>query len=128
MSEEPTLYERIGGAAGVDQLVDDFYGRVLADAELRPFFNNASVDQLKRMQTEFFAAALDGPVITSDIDIARIHQGMGITRKHLTRFVNHLIAELDERSHIKSRDAMGIIYRIATYSDQIVDGASLSDG
>ena len=63
--------------------------------------------QLKRMQTEFFAAALDGPVITSDIEIARIHHRMGITRKPLTRFVNHLIAELDERSYIKPRDGIG---------------------
>ena len=128
MSDEQTLYQRIGGAAAVDELVDDFYVRVLADAELRPFFLDASVDQLKRMQTEFFAAALDGPVITSDINLARIHQGMGITRKHLTRFVNHLIAAVDERSHIKYRDAMGIIYRIATYSDQIIDDANAADG
>jgi hemoglobin len=128
MSKEQSLYERIGGAAAVDQLVDDFYGRVLADAELRPFFRDASVDQLKRMQKEFFAAALDWPVITSDIDLAGIHQGLGITRKYLTRFVNHLIAELDERSQIKPRDAMSIIYHIGTYSDQIVDGASGTDG
>lgn len=30
MSGQQTLYERIGGAAAVDQLVDRFYGRVLA--------------------------------------------------------------------------------------------------
>lgn len=128
MSGQQTLYERIGGAAAVDQLVDRFYGRVLADPELLPFFANTSVDQLKRMQKEFFAVALNGPVSTSDVDLARIHQGLGITRKHLTRFVNHLIAELDERSHIKPRDAMSITYQIGTYSDQIVDDAGGTGG
>ena len=126
--EQPTLYERIGGTAAVERLVDGFYRRVLADSQLRPFFENTSVDQLLTMQQEFFAAAMDGPVGTSDVDLARIHQGMGITHSDLTRFVNHLITELDERAGIESRDAMDIIYRIATYSDHIVDSAGGLDG
>lgn len=126
--EQTTLYERIGGVDAVDTLVNGFYRRVLNDSELRRFFENSSVDQLKRMQKEFFAAALDGPVMTSDMDLARIHRGMGITRSQLTRFVNHLIAELEGHAQIETSDAMGIIYRIATYSDRIVEDSGGTDG
>ena len=112
----------------VDEVVDSFYSRVLRDEQLRAFFENASVERLKAMQKEFFAAALDGPMLTSDIDLARIHHGMGITRDHLTRFVDHLIAVLAEHSQVEARDAMSIVYRIATYSEQIIEDAGASDG
>jgi hemoglobin len=126
--EQTTVYERIGGASAVDQLVDDFYVRVLSDQQLRPFFENSSVDRLKAMQKEFFAAALDGPVSSTSINLAQIHKGRGITRRHLTRFVNHLIAVLEQHSHIESRDKMDIIFRIATWSDDIIDDAGGTDG
>jgi hemoglobin len=126
--KETTLYTRIGGARAVAEMIDEFYSRVLADPELRPFFENVTVERLTKMQSDFFAAALDGPMQTNDIDLAAIHQGMKITRQHLTRFVNHLIEVLDARDAITSKDAMEIIFRIATYSDQIIGESGGSDG
>lgn len=123
-----TLFERIGGETAVSEMVDSFYARVLGDPELRPFFENTTVERLTKMQKEFFAAALEGPIQTSDFDIARIHQGMGITQVHVTRFVNHLIDVLDEKQAIERRDAMSIVFQIATYSDQVVGDAGGADG
>jgi len=123
-----TLFDRIGGADTVREMVDSFYSRVLADSSLRPFFENASIDQLKTMQSEFFAMALDGPSRTSDFDLAKIHQGKGIRREHVTRFADHLIAVLDDRNSIDRRDAMDIVFRIATYTDQVIGDSGGADG
>lgn len=76
---EQTLYDRIGGAGALARLIDEFYDRVLADPELAPFFAETSMDKQRRMQREFFAAALDGPQTMSDIDLAYAHHGRGIT-------------------------------------------------
>ncbi len=124
MSDEATtLYDRIGGAATVSRLIDQFYARVLNDAQLRPFFEHTSVERLTSMQKEFFAAALDGPVKKSDLDLAHTHQGRGIRRNHFSLFVNHLIAVLEEESMIDRRDAMDIVDRISTYVDEIIGEA-----
>ncbi|MEZ6130551.1 MAG: group 1 truncated hemoglobin [Planctomycetaceae bacterium] len=123
-----TLFERVGGEAGVSEMITQFYARVLSDLELRPFFENTSVDRLKRMQQDFFAAALDGPMQTGGTDLAKIHHGRGITRRHFTRFVNHLIAVLDRRDAITRHDAMDIVFRIATYSDQVIGESGGADG
>jgi hemoglobin len=129
MSNDPdTLFERVGGAQGVDDMIQQFYARVMADSRLRPFFENTSLDKLVRMQKEFFAAALDGPMGMCDPDLAKIHQGMGIGREHVTVFVNHLISVLDERHSISRRDAMDIVFRIATYSDQVIGESGGADG
>jgi len=129
MSEDQqTLFDRVGGEAGVSEMISQFYAQVLADAELRPFFEDTSVEQLKHMQQDFFGAALDGPMTTGGTDLAKIHQGLGITRHHLTLFVNHLISVLDARQAINRRDAMDIVFRIATYSDQVIGESGGADG
>ena len=123
-----TLFERIGGTAVVDNMVDHFYARVLGDPELRPFFDEVALEKLKHMQKEFFAAALDGPMSMSGRDLVKAHQGLGITRRHFTLFVNHLMAVLDEYQAITRRDAMDIVFRIATYSDQVIGESGGADG
>lgn len=123
-----TLFERIGGQTAVSAMVGDFYRRVLGDSELRPFFENTSIEKLTAMQTEFFSAALDGPMSSDDRDLARIHHGLGITRQHVTRFVDHLISVVDDRHAIGRRDAMDIIHRIARYSDQVIGESGGIDG
>lgn len=125
---EMTLYERIGGGDAIADMVDAFYIRVLADSELRPFFDGVALDRLQKMQREFFAAALDGPVRSSDRDLAEVHHGMNITREHITRFVRHLISVLDSRELIGRKDAMEIVFRIATYADEVCGQSGGTDG
>ena len=125
---EVTLFDRVGGADAVHDMVDAFYIRVLGDPELRPFFDDVSVDRLRRMQKEFFAAALDGPMKNSDHDLSAIHQGLGISRQHVTRFVRHLIGVLEAREAIGRNDAMEIIFRIATFANDVVVEAGGVDG
>lgn len=128
INENTTLFERVGGAPFIENLVGDFYGRILSDPELRHFFESISVAHLKKMQAEFFAAALDGPISRTDYDLARIHKPLNITRGHLTRFVDHLIALLTERQAIDQKDAMAIVFRIAIYSNQILGSSGGVDG
>ena len=125
---ETTLYERIGGETVIDGMVDDFYMRVLGDSELRPFFDGVSMERLRRMQKEFFAAALDGPMDSTDRDLEKAHHGLGITRHHVTRFVSHLIAVLDARDAISRKDAMDIIFQIAILADDVTGDAGGVDG
>lgn len=123
-----TLYDRVGGSAAITEMVDRFYESVLNDATLRPFFEGVGVQRLKLMQAQFFAAALDGPIEYSGAELSQIHQGMGIERAHITAFVGHLIQVLESRDSIQSTDKMDIIFRIATYTDQIIDGSGATDG
>ena len=56
-----TIYAQIGGAEALEAVVEDFYDRVLRDAELAGFFSGTNTARLKGKQVEFFAAALGGP-------------------------------------------------------------------
>lgn len=114
----PTLYERIGGDEAVAALVHDFYGRVFTDPMLAPFFEGSSMDHLKSMQREFFAAALDGPIRYSGLSLVDVHVGRGIRTRHVARFVELLLDTLRSKG-IDEQDALDIISRINTYVSDI---------
>ena len=113
-----TLFARIGGEKTIAELLGDFYDRVLADPELKPFFNNTSMDKLGRMQREFFSAALDGPITYTGKPLGHVHHGRGITKHHFALYVNHLIDTLRDHG-ITDQDAQDIIGRISTYANEI---------
>lgn len=121
---EQTLFERIGGSSVLDSLVGAFYQRVLADPELLPFFENTTTVKLERMQKEFFAAALDGPVSYSGRPLSYMHQNLGIKPHHLSRLLDHLLATLKTRG-LEDEDVYAIISRLNTYADVVTKGSDL---
>ncbi len=124
--QKPTLYERMGGAPALNQLVDEFYGRVLADPELKPFFAHASMEKLRRMQLEFLSAALDGPIEYSGEPVYLVHHGRGISTHHLELFLNHLL-EIIKAAHPDERDVLDIIDRVNLYADEITGSARTAE-
>ncbi|MFN0066708.1 MAG: group I truncated hemoglobin [Limisphaerales bacterium] len=126
MSESTSLYDRIGGETTIRALVDAFYERILNDPELAPFFRQVPVGRLRRMQHEFFSAALGGPIAYSGQSIARVHFGRGIERRHFAGFVAHLLATLRERG-VGEAEADEIISLLDRYAPDVL-GEGLNVG
>lgn len=118
LEKQQTLFERVGGERAIAELIHDFYDRVLADPELKPFFEHTSIDKLRRMQREFFSAALDGPITYTGRPLSHVHHGKGITKHHFALYVNHLLDTLRDCG-IDDQDVADIIGRINTYADEI---------
>lgn len=118
VGEDRKLYESIGGATGVNALVERFYANVLNDPQLAPFFEHARMDRLHRMQREFFAAALGGPVDYSGDSIAHAHHGRGIGRAEFQRFVQHLFDTLSG-FQLTEGERYAIIQRINRYVNEV---------
>lgn len=123
---EVSLYDRLGGDEAVDGLVSAFYGRVLSDPQLAPFFEGTSVETLRRMQQEFFSEALDGPIRYTGRPISEVHAGRGIQPRHLQRFLEHLLATLEDND-LGPDDRYEIYSRIARRTDEVT-GATSVDG
>jgi len=121
-----TLFDRVGGEEGVKNLVRSFYDRVLKDPELAPFFEDASIERLYRMQSEFFAVALGGPVTYSGLSVHQAHFGLGIEKTHFCLFVNHLIDTL-KAFQLSGQDIHALISRINTYADEVTGSPVVSD-
>ncbi len=116
--ETESLFDRLGGAVGVADVVRDMYERILSDPELAPFFEKVSMDRLHRMQFEFMASALDGPIEYTGAELTSIHRGRGITAHHFARFCGHF-ADAVEAHGATARDIDDALGRLATYKDKI---------
>lgn len=85
-----TLLDRIGGREVVDQAIDVFYERLLADDRVRHFFEGADMDRLRRTQVSFLSFALGGPDLYSGASIRDIHRHLSLTDEHFAAVCEHL--------------------------------------
>ena len=84
------------------------------------------MDKIRKMQREFFSAALDGPINYTGRPLGYVHHGRGITKHHFSLYVGHLINTLKGFA-LKEQDVQDIISRINTYSEEIT-GDAVSGG
>jgi hemoglobin len=91
-----THYDRIGGAATIQEAVERFYGRVLGDRELVPYFTGIDMARLKRHQVLLLSQVLGGPSAYDGRDLGEAHRGLGITEAHYDKVVGHLVSVLVE--------------------------------
>ena len=125
-ADDQTLFDRLGGEETVERMVDEFYGRVTADTALQPFFEQTSMEKLRRMQREFFGAALGGPIKYSGRPLNEAHAGKGIKIGHFQRYVDHLLDTL-KQFELNDREVDGIIDHVSAYITDIT-GETTEDG
>src|SRR3954451_9948489 len=63
------LYDRLGGQRAIVAVVDDFIGRVAADARINQRFANTDIPRLKSLLVEFVCMATGGPCKYTGLDM-----------------------------------------------------------
>ena len=122
---EPSLYEQIGGADGIGRLVDVFYTRVLADPEMKPFFEGVQMAKLRRMQVELFSAALGGPQRYSGRPIIQAHRNLKIGLQDYQRFTRHLFDTLDDAGFgLTDQERYEVVGRLNILTNDVMSGGT----
>lgn len=117
------LFDRLGGRDAVDGAITAFYGRVLSDPELSPFFAGVDMDKLHRMQSEFFTVALGGSGSYAGMSLADAHRGRGIEPRHLSLFTGYLLDTMVERG-MPTEAVDEVIARITVVGQDILEAAN----
>ena len=95
-AREDSLYQKLGGKAAIDAVVDAFYVKVLADNRVKHFFADVSMDKQRRKQKEFLSAAFGGPLPWTGKDMRKAHEGMGLTEEHFNAIAENLVSTLKD--------------------------------
>ena len=93
-AEEISVYEAIGGRAALVAAVDGFFGRLLADPVLSPYFPQGVGPKHRAYLVTILGEALGGRERYRGPDIAVAHHGLGISNDHFDRAAGHLDATL----------------------------------
>ena len=110
-----TLYERLGGADGIAQLVDDAVDAHLNNPVVRSRFENTKdIDHAKKMSREFFGAGAGGPENYSGRDMLTAHKGMNISEQEFIAVVDDILGAMDKNKlgDNEKKDVLAILYSL----------------
>ncbi|MDI1231504.1 MAG: group 1 truncated hemoglobin [Methylobacter sp.] len=99
MSEQLSLFEKIGGEAAVDAAVDIFYRKVLSDDRISAFFEGVDMDKQAAKQKSFLTMAFGGPHNYTGLDMRLGHAHLverGLNDSHVDAVIEDLGATLRE--------------------------------
>ena len=90
---QKSLYDRLGGYAGVSAVVDEFADRLFRDPKIEQFFAGMGDDtraSFKQKNKNLVCAATGGPckIISRNADV--VHGGLGITSADFNVVAGHL--------------------------------------
>lgn len=114
-----TLYERLGGAAAVEQLVDELSRRLLDDPRLGPAFAELNLDILQQHRAAYLTVILDGPEEYEGRSMREAHQPLGLTADDMDAFLVVLRGVLDDAA-VDGSDASAVVRAIERLRPAIV--------
>ena len=91
-----SLYHKIGGAGAINATVDLFYTKVLADKEVKHFFEDVNMKRQHKMQKAFISAALGGPQPWTGKDLRKAHADLDLKESDFNAIAGHLQETLQE--------------------------------
>ncbi|QOD93838.1 group 1 truncated hemoglobin [Chryseoglobus sp. 28M-23] len=114
-----TLYERLGGAAAVEQLVDELSRRLLDDPRLGPAFAELNLDILQQHRAAYLTVILDGPEEYEGRSMREAHQPLGLTADDMDAFLVVLRGVLEDAA-VDGSDASAVVRAIERLRPAIV--------
>ncbi|HET8807839.1 MAG TPA: group 1 truncated hemoglobin [Methylophaga sp.] len=114
-----TLYEDLGGAPGIEAIVENFIKGIASDPEIFPYFADSHVSRFREKITEHFCHISDGPCQYTGDNMVDIHVGMDITESHFNRTVDLLYVAM-EQENIPHPTQNRLIARLAPLRKQII--------
>ncbi|MBL8775051.1 MAG: group 1 truncated hemoglobin [Acidimicrobiales bacterium] len=119
MNDTPDLLAAIGGERALEEIVEQFYTRLVADPDLGPVFAGVDVARLVHMQEEFLGVAFGSTDHVADADLRAAHARQAITGRQFSRFVELFCDTLAERDLPRST-VDRVADRLALYVDDVV--------
>lgn len=94
----PTLYEQLGGNAGVEQLMSDFIREIAADERIKGRYRDSDIGRFHRMMQLQMCELTNGGCRYTGDDMRRTHGGMNISRVEFNAIVEALMRAMDKNA------------------------------
>jgi hemoglobin len=124
MPAEPTLYTRLGGYDAIAAVADDLLPRLMADPQLRRFWDHRGEDGLRRekqLLVDFLCNVSGGPLYYTGRNMRTTHRGMRISDGDWQAFGGHLGATL-EHFAVPERERREVVAFVESTKGEIVEG------
>lgn len=96
-SRAPTLYEQLGGEAGVTAMVEGLLFKIVDNPRIAHHFAETDIIQLRDRLVEQFCFEADGPCTYTGRSMAESHADRDISEAEFNALVEDLIDVMDEQ-------------------------------
>lgn len=123
---EKKLYERMGGAQGVSDVVDEWVRQILADSRLSQSFETMTakpeaLKQFRRSLNDQICEIADGPCKYKGRDMKQAHLKLTITEEQFLAFSENLFRAM-QKYNVPEREKNELLGRIGGLRGEIVSG------
>ena len=119
------LYDKIGGSATINKLVQIFYDRVLADPHLGPYFSQTDMATMRARQAMFISMLLGGSRSFNGRDLTTAHAGaraLGLNDVHFDALLEHFEESL-RQVDVPENYTREILARLETTRNAVLEEA-----
>ena len=77
---QDSLFQQLGGQAGITRIADQSVTLFLADPRVKADFDNSNIDRLKQRLADQFCQISNGPCVYRGHSMAEAHAGLDVTQ------------------------------------------------
>jgi len=116
---QATLFDRVGGAEKLRQIVAETVEAHLANPAVQTRFQRFDPEQLKTRAYAFFAQATGGPAAYDGAGLRKVHEGMNINEAEFVAVTDDLLGVL--RKHgIGDREQAEVLSAFFMWKDELL--------
>ena len=126
LSQERSLYERLGGYEAVSAVVNDFAEKLFTDQQVGPFFKGMGTDTRQsfvQKNINLVCNVTGGPCKIISRPARTVHEGLGITEAEFNIVFDHLVDTLDS-FNVPDKEKQELLAIIGTLKSDIVQRPS----
>jgi hemoglobin len=114
-----SLYERLGGTEGINQIASDLVDIHLANPRISPRYADSDPAKLKNGAATFFIMGTGGPSVYEGQDMLTTHRGMNISGEEFLAVLDDAMEAL-EKNGLDQREKEEVLYVLYSMKAEIV--------
>ncbi len=114
-----SLYERLGGTAGITAIANDLVDFHLNNPRIAPRYADSDVAAVKNAAATFFIAGTGGPSVYEGKDMLTAHRGMNIDEAEFVAALDDAMAALDKNG-IGQREKEEVLFILYGMKGEVV--------
>lgn len=95
---QSTLYQQLGGEAGLTALVDNLLHKMASDEQIARYFRDTDIQLFRQGLIDKLCVVADGPCEYSGDTMRNSHKGFNISQADFDALVQHLIYAMQEEN------------------------------
>lgn len=114
-----SLFERLGGAEGIQNVANDLVDFHAKNARIAKRFAESDLPAMKKIAAEFFIAGSGGPNVYKGMDMVAAHKGMNIDSDEFIAVLDDAVAAM-QKNNVGQREQEEVLFILFSMKGDIV--------